>query len=125
MQQRDARTLREDRARIEAAVQNSKMRRKIHIPIRKHAMKKWKIAGINFDHMHMGDNLRMSFEHPNVEVVGVCDEQPQRMESTIKRFNIPPDRVFSDYRQCLEKTKPDLVLLCPATARHGEWTEKV
>ena len=33
--------------------------------------------------------------------------------------------MFTDYRACLEMTKPDLVLLCPATARHGEWTEKV
>src|SRR5438128_7880904 len=125
MQQRDARTLREDRARIEAAVQNSKMRRKIHIPIRKHAMKKWKIAGINFDHMHMGDNLRMAFEHPNAEIVALCDETPERMKSAVENFKVPADRVFTDYRKCLETTKPDIVILCPATAKHGEWTEKV
>ncbi len=29
------------------------------------AMKKWKIAGINFDHFHMGDLLRMAHEHPS------------------------------------------------------------
>jgi glucose-fructose oxidoreductase len=34
-------------------------------------MKRWKIAGINFDHFHMGDNLRMAFNHPAVELVGV------------------------------------------------------
>ena len=39
-------------------------------------MSKWKIAGINFDHLHMGDNLRMAFEHADVEIVGICDEQP-------------------------------------------------
>jgi len=39
----------------------------------------WKIAGINFDHMHMGDNLRMAFNHSRVEIVGICDEQPERM----------------------------------------------
>jgi len=84
-----------------------------------------KIAGINFDHMHMGDNLRMAFEHPAVEVVGLCHDDPARMQSTIAKFAVPPDRVFTDYRQCLERTKPDIVLLCPATAHHGEWTEKV
>ena len=88
-------------------------------------MGKWKIAGINFDHLHMGDNLRMAFEHEDVEIVGVCDEQPERMEQAIENFAIPADRVFSDYRECLEKTQPDIVLLCPATAEHGEWTEKV
>lgn len=88
-------------------------------------MKKWRIAGINFDHMHMGDNLRMAFEHPNVEIVGICDEEPQRMETAKKNFNIADDKVFTDYRACLDKTKPDIVILCPATAHHADWTEKV
>ena len=88
-------------------------------------MSKWKIAGINFDHLHMGDNLRMAFEHADVEIVGICDEQPERMKQACADFAIPADRVFSDYRECLEKTQPDIVLLCPATAEHGEWTEKV
>ena len=88
-------------------------------------MKKWKVAGINFDHMHMGDNLRMAFNHPEVEIVGVCDDDPARMAQAIKNFNIPDDRVFTDYRQCIEKGKPDLVILCPATARHGEYVEKI
>ncbi len=88
-------------------------------------MNKWKVAGINFDHMHMGDNLRMAFEHEDVEIVGLCDEQPERMQSAIENFAISSDRVFSDYRECLSKTEPDIVLLCPATAEHGEWTEKM
>ena len=88
-------------------------------------MSKWKIAGINFDHLHMGDNLRMAFEHADVEIVGICDEQPERMRQACEDFAIPADRVFTDYQACLEKTQPDIVLLCPATAEHGEWTEKV
>jgi len=88
-------------------------------------MKTWKIAGINFDHLHMGDNLRMAHEHPSVEIVGVCHEEPSRMQSAIENFNIPSDHVFTDYRACIETTCPDIVLLCPATAKHGEWTEKV
>ncbi len=88
-------------------------------------MRKWRVAGINFDHMHMGDNLRMAFEHPNVEIVGVCDDTPGRMKDVLRNFNIPPELAFTDYRACLEQTKPDLVLLCPATAKHGEWVEKV
>jgi len=88
-------------------------------------MTKWKIAGINFDHFHMGDNLRMANEHPNVEIVGLCDEQTERMHDAIRNFGIPDDGVFTDYRQCLEQTRPDLVLLCPATAEHAEWTARV
>ena len=88
-------------------------------------MKTWRIAGINFDHMHMGDLLRMAHEHPQAQIVGICDEQPRRMKSAVENFKLPSDRVFSDYRKCLEQTKPDLVILCPATADHALWTEKV
>lgn len=88
-------------------------------------MKAWKIAGINFDHMHMGDLLRMVHEHPNAQIVGVCDETPERMKSAISNFQISGSQIFTDYRTCLETTKPDMVVLCPATAKHAEWTEKV
>jgi predicted dehydrogenase len=85
----------------------------------------WKIAGINFDHLHMGDNLRVAFEHPDVEIVGLSDEQPERMSEAASSFEVAADALFSDYRECIEKTRPDIVLLCPANARHREWVEKV
>ena len=49
-------------------------------------MAKWKVAGINFDHLHMGDNLRMAFEHEDVEIVGVCDERPERMQQAVENY---------------------------------------
>jgi glucose-fructose oxidoreductase len=84
-----------------------------------------KVVGINFDHFHMGDLLRMAHEHPGVEVVGVSDERAERMGEAAAKFGIPAGRAYTDYRRCLEETRPDLVILCPATARHGEWTERV
>jgi glucose-fructose oxidoreductase len=47
------------------------------------------------------------------------------MKSAISNFKISDAQVFTDYRRCIEQTKPDLVVLCPATAKHGEWTDKV
>jgi glucose-fructose oxidoreductase len=88
-------------------------------------MHRWKIAGISFDHMHMGDNLRMAHEHPNVEIVALCDEQPERMKPAAHAFNIPEQRLYTDERRLFHETKPDIVLLCPATARHGEWVKRV
>jgi glucose-fructose oxidoreductase len=87
--------------------------------------KRWKIAGINFDHMHMGDLLRMVHEHPEAEIAGVSDEQPSRMMQSVASFGIPADRVFTDYRRCLERARPDLVILCPPTAEHAKWTKLV
>jgi len=85
----------------------------------------WRLAGINFDHFHMGDLLRMALKHPHVELVGISDERPDRMEEAIRKLGVPRERSFADYRKCLEKTKPDIVILCPAASKHGEWVKKV
>lgn len=73
----------------------------------------------------MGDNLRMAFEHPEAEIVGICDEQPERMHAAQANFELSAHQVFTDWRQCLEQTRPDLIILCPATAKHAEWVERV
>jgi predicted dehydrogenase len=86
---------------------------------------KIRVAGINFDHFHMGDLLRMAFDHPQVEIAGVCDDQSVRMQDAVRNFRIPEDRVFTDVDDCIEKSKPDFVILCPATARHAEYVERV
>jgi glucose-fructose oxidoreductase len=88
-------------------------------------MKTYRFAGVNFDHMHMGDLLRRVQDHPNAEIVGIADESAARMEEAAQGFGLPAERVFTDYRRCLEETRPDVVILCPATGRHAEWTEKV
>lgn len=85
--------------------------------------KTWRVAGINFDHTHMGDLLRMVHEHPDAEICGIADEEPARMAWSVARFGIPRERVFADWRACLEKTRPDVVILCPATARHADYVE--
>jgi predicted dehydrogenase len=85
---------------------------------------KIRVAGINFDHMHMGDLLRMCHEHPDVDIVGICDETPARMASTAATFGIGAERQFKDWRKCLEAAKPDFVILCPATALHAEYVER-
>ncbi|WP_218280691.1 Gfo/Idh/MocA family protein [Verrucomicrobium spinosum] len=88
-------------------------------------MKTWRIAGINFDHFHMGDLLRMVHEHPSAEIVAISDEQPERLVVATRNFGLGEGQVFTDYRACLEQTRPDLVILCPAASCHGEWVEKV
>lgn len=94
----------------------------LNLPMKKRT---WRVAGINFDHFHMGDLLRMTSEHPGAELVGISDEQPERMEEAVGKFGLSRDQVFTDYRACLEKTRPDVVILCPAASQHGAWVKKV
>ena len=88
-------------------------------------MKRWKVAGINFDHFHMGDNLQMAFDHPQADIVAICDERAERMQDAQQQFGLDNQQVFTDFRQCIEQTEPDIVLLCPSAAEHGLWTKRV
>ena len=88
------------------------------------ASKKWRIAGINFDHMHMGDLLREAHELPDAEIAGICDKDSARMSRAKQAFGIPEERVFTDVGACLSACRPDLVILCPATADHASAVEE-
>jgi glucose-fructose oxidoreductase len=86
-------------------------------------MARWRVAGINFDHMHMGDLLRQVHEHPDAELVAVYDPSRKRMAQAIADFAIPESAVFTDFDQCLERTSPDLVILCAGPAKHASYVE--
>lgn len=85
----------------------------------------WKVAGLCFDHMHMGDNLRVAAAHPRVRIVGLCDADPARMQPAARECGLSPAQLSTDPETLLRETQPDLVILCPATARHAEWVERV
>lgn len=87
--------------------------------------KTWKIVGIEFSHMHMGDLLRCVDQHPNAEIVGICDPQAERMQEAKTNFNLSDAQVFTDYQACMEQTRPDLVILCPPTSEHADWVERI
>ncbi|KQU64971.1 glucose-fructose oxidoreductase [Aminobacter sp. DSM 101952] len=88
-------------------------------------MARWRVAGINFDHMHMGDLLREVHQHPDAEIAGIYDSNPERMAAAIANFSIPADRVFTDLDVCIEATRPDLAIICAATAEHADHVERV
>ena len=92
-------------------------------------MSTYTVAGINFDHFHMGDNLHVVEECPDTELVSICDEDRESstldLHETAEEFDVPDDRVYTDHEACIEETDPDIVILCPSPADHVEWVEKV
>ncbi len=88
-------------------------------------MTKQKIVGISFDHMHMGDLLRLVQDHPQAEIAGIFDLDLAKLANAIKTFNIPTDRVFTDFDRCMKATKADLTILCAAPADHASYTERL
>jgi len=87
-------------------------------------MAKFRVVGISFDHMHMGDLLRLVHDHPDAEIAGVFDPDRNAMARAIRDFAIPDDRVFTEFDACMA-VKPDLAILCAATADHAGYTQRL
>jgi len=87
-------------------------------------MARFRVVGINFDHMHMGDLLRQVHDHPEAEIAGICDADPARMAAAIANFGLSPDIVFTDPAACMA-LRPDLVVLCPATGDHARYVDLI
>lgn len=45
--------------------------------------KRWRVVGVNFDHMHMGELLREVHDDADAEIVGVRDADPARMAGAV------------------------------------------
>jgi predicted dehydrogenase len=88
-------------------------------------MAKFRIVGISFDHMHMGDLLRCVHDHPDAEIAGIFDPDRSTMQRAIDTFEIPAERVFTDFDTCMRTAKPDLAILCAATANHASYTKRL
>ncbi|QDC10014.1 Gfo/Idh/MocA family oxidoreductase [Oceanicola sp. D3] len=83
-----------------------------------------KIAGISFDHMHMGDLLRMVHAHPEAEICALYDPDRERMQAAVEAFGVPESRVFTELDPALA-TAPDLAILCSSTASHADMAERI
>jgi glucose-fructose oxidoreductase len=88
-------------------------------------MAKFRIVGISFDHMHMGDLLRQVANHPEAEIAGLFDPDRAKMQAAVEAFGVPEDRVFTDFDACMAAGPYDMAILCAATADHADYTERL
>lgn len=66
----------------------------------------------------MGRNhARVYSELPDVELVAVSDSEKTLVDATAKKYNI---RAYANYREMLEKEKPEAVSIAVPTAMHEE-----
>lgn len=89
----------------------------------------WRFVGANFDQMHLNTNLGWVDDHPDAEVVGVCDETPETstgsLEEAVEDLDLPADAVFDDVEACLETVDADVVVGCPRNSLHADFVERV
>jgi len=88
-------------------------------------MARFRIVGISFDHMHMGDLLRLVHDHPEAEIAGLYDTDMARMQAVAAPFGVPEDCFFTDFDACMAAGPYDMAILCAATADHATWTERL
>lgn len=56
-----------------------------------------------------------------LEIVALCDIVPESMENIISKFNLSPSTpTYTNYKELLEKEKPELVAICTESGKHGQ-----
>lgn len=56
-----------------------------------------------------------------LDIVALCDIDPEKMTEKISRFNLPQSiSQYTDYKEMLEKEKPQLVAICTESGKHGQ-----
>lgn len=88
-------------------------------------MKKWKFIGVNFDHMHMGDLLRMVHDHPEAEITGIYDPDPERMAYAARELEIPAERIHTNLDACIAEAGADAAIICSRIADHADYVDKL
>jgi UDP-N-acetyl-2-amino-2-deoxyglucuronate dehydrogenase len=55
-----------------------------------------------------------------LEMVALCDIAPENIEDKIVKFDLPQSTPrFNDYKELLEKEKPELIAICTESGKHG------
>lgn len=57
----------------------------------------------------------------NLNIVAICDAVPQNMEDKILKFELPDSvKQYTDYKEMLEKEKPELVAIDTESGKHAQ-----
>lgn len=85
----------------------------------------WRVAIVGFSHMHVGDQIRATLEHPDAELVGVWDPDESLVTPLLGEFGISADLVFDNVTHLMSGSAPDIVIVCSTTADHLALVEEL
>ncbi|NOU93987.1 gfo/Idh/MocA family oxidoreductase [Paenibacillus sp. LMG 31456] len=81
-------------------------------------MHKVKVGMISFAHLHAVSYLQALALRPDVELVGIADENRERVEPFIQQYQLP---YFADYRELLAGDA-DVVIISSENSKHAQMT---
>ncbi len=95
----------------------------------------YRVAVIGLAHMHVNELMRRFAELPDVEMVAVADTGKPELNTSspstrahtmsVARSEIGIPHTYTDYRELLERERPDIVLLCPELSKTADIGEDV
>ena len=60
-------------------------------------------------------------QNNKLEMVAICDIDPKCMEDKALKFKLGPEvKHYTDYKEMLEKEKPELAAICTESGKHAE-----
>lgn len=84
----------------------------------------FRVIGVGFDHMHIGDQLRTALEHPQAELVGVTGGDAARVDAVCGDLGLDLD-ADEDLDQLVARANPEIAFVCSTTAEHANWVERL
>jgi len=70
----------------------------------------------------MGRNHIEAATGLGLELVGICDQNPETLAQTAREMDISPEKRFADASTLLEKTNPECVIIATTTPSHCPYT---
>ena len=66
-------------------------------------------------------NHIVAAKHNDLELVAICDIVEHNMKDKVIKFNLPKNvRCYTDYREMIEKEKPELVAIATESGKHAQ-----
>lgn len=89
----------------------------------------WRFVAADFDQMHQNTNVGWIADHPDAELVAVCDSDPDTstgsMQRAVEELGLDEDQAYDALDTCLEATEPDVVFGAPKNSEHADFVETV
>src|SRR5512138_183269 len=93
--------------------------------------RKYRIGIVGFAHMHINNVAALFAKNPQVELACCADTVPDRPElregpytrawnlkHTVETLGVK--KTYDDYREMLQKERPEIVICCCENAKHAE-----
>jgi predicted dehydrogenase len=82
----------------------------------------YRIAVVSMAHSHVGPHLEKILKSDAVTFVGLAESAPD-LTARARKLGVPENLIFADWRQMIDRIKPDVVWAFTETNRHVEVVE--